>query len=219
MGKFIELSGALMSLEIWLLFVITETVLCLTPGPAVLYVVATAVQRGVPPALAATTGILAANTLYFLISATSLGALITASYDLFLAVKWVGAAYLFYLGIRMFIAGNALQAANRAEGAPGSARRILLGAFVVQMANPKSILFFTALLPQFIEPARPIATQLLILWMTSLAIEFLVMLGYSTVTNRAGSLLRTPRYTRWIGRIAGALLASAGVMMAAIRRG
>ena len=161
-----------MTLQTWLLFCVTETVLCFMPGPAVLFVLATALRRGFPSAIAAAAGILAGNTFYFALSATGIAAVIVASHAVFGAVKWAGAAYLVWLGVRMLAA--------RADGAgqPGAAprkdhhaERVFTRAFVVQAANPKALIFFIALLPQFINPAGGVPWQILVLGISSVVIE------------------------------------------------
>jgi len=95
-----------MTWQLWLLFVTTEAVLCISPGPAVLYVLSQAIRRGPDKSAWASWGILSANAMYFILSATSLGAVIVASYKLFFLIKWVGAAYLVYLGISSFFGKN-----------------------------------------------------------------------------------------------------------------
>ena len=113
-----------MTLEAWLLFCATETVLCLSPGPAVLLVVSLSLVRGGRAGLHAASGILAVNALWFALSATSLAAILVASWQVFFVVKWAGAAYLVYLGVRMLARGAKATPGAPAEdrGAPRRAR-------------------------------------------------------------------------------------------------
>jgi homoserine/homoserine lactone efflux protein len=204
-----------MPLETWLAFCLTETVLCFSPGPAVLLVVSVALSRGLRPGVAASLGILGANTLYFALSAAGVGAALIASRELFLAIKWAGAAYLIWLGLRMLLSRAR---PGRGEPAPAAAPRSFFRGFVVQGANPKALVFFTALLPQFIDPAAPIAKQVLILGVSSVLIEFGALTVYVLTAVRgrrlAGAYLAGP-----IERVGGAFLVAAGVRLAAVRHG
>jgi threonine/homoserine/homoserine lactone efflux protein len=95
---------------------------------------------------------------------------------------------------------------------------MLTNGAVLQLANPKAILFFTALLPQFIDPAEPLLLQFFILAVTSVVLEFVVLLGYGMLAGRAAVAAQRPELTRWINRVSGSLLVAAGIGMAAIRR-
>jgi threonine/homoserine/homoserine lactone efflux protein len=206
-----------MTLETWLAFVALEVVLCLTPGPAVLYVVSTAVGRGARGGLAAAFGIVAANTFYFLLSALGIAAIILASARLFTALKWLGAAYLVWLGLKMLLERRA--AAPPAAGAAATRdglRSAFLRGFAVQAANPKALAFFVALLPQFVAPERSIAAQMAILCATSASIEFGVLALYTWVAVRARSLARG-RLGAIVQRVAGGFLVAAGARLALAR--
>ena len=113
-----------MKFETWLLFVITEAVLSITPGPAVLYVLSQGIRRGPSKSVWASGGILSANAMYFALSATSLGAIIIASYNLFFLIKWIGAAYLVYLGVQCFLANTSMLALPEETSPGGSGWRI-----------------------------------------------------------------------------------------------
>jgi homoserine/homoserine lactone efflux protein len=191
-----------MTFETWLLFLVMETALSLSPGPAVFYVVSQGI-RAFPRAVPATLGILSANACYFALSATSLGALIAASARFFTIAKWTGAAYLIYLGIKSLrsaaashsiaLTGTSSPADRDALGGgpPGvdtrgnDRRQIYLGALSLQLSNPKALLFFLALLPQFIDTQRAVAPQMLILAATSMLPECCILLAYGWLAHRA----------------------------------
>ena len=201
-----------MTFQTWLLFCVTETVLCLIPGPAVLFVLATALRRGFAPAAIAAVGILAGNTFYFALSVTGIAAVIVASHTLFSALKWAGAAYLAWLGLRMLLAPA--PGADAAAPAPsGYGDRLFIRAFVVQAANPKALVFFIALLPQFINPALNVPWQILLLGASSVVIEAVVLSSYAALAVRARSLAGT-RFAASLERLGGACLIAAGARLA-----
>jgi homoserine/homoserine lactone efflux protein len=204
-----------MTFKTWLLFLIMETALSLSPGPAVFYVVSQGV-RAFPRAVPATLGILSANVIYFALSATSLGALIATSARFFTIAKWAGAAYLIYLGIKSLrSAASGQSVAVGGTASPGGSvsqrgkhrRQIYLGAVTLQLSNPKALLFFLALLPQFIDTHRLVAPQMLILAVTSMLPEFCILLAYGWLAHRAAHASAkfgvTSHMNRWLAWIEG----------------
>jgi len=196
----------------------TEAVLSLTPGPAVLYVLSQAIRRGPAKSVWASWGILSANAVYFVLSATSLGAVIVASYKLFFLIKWLGAAYLVYLGIGSFLGKSSVMSLPEAGADSRSGVRILRDGFFLQGANPKALLFFTAILPQFIDTRHNIAFQILVLGISSIVVEFAILFTYGQLAGRILATARSPRFEKVTNRIAGSLLIGAGVGLARLRR-
>ncbi|HEV2697013.1 MAG TPA: LysE family translocator, partial [Terriglobales bacterium] len=192
--------------------------LSMTPGPAVLYVLAQAIRRGPGKSVWASCGILSANALYFALSATSLGAVIVASYKLFFLIKWLGAAYLVYLGLLSFFGKASVISLPEATPGARSGPRILRDGFFLQAANPKAILFFTAILPQFIDARHNVALQILLLGISSVVVEFVILFIYGQLAGRALSTARSPRFEKLTNRLAGSLLIAAGVGLARLRR-
>ena len=202
----------------WWLFAATETVLSFTPGPAVLFVLSSALRLGARQGIPAILAILAANTIYFALSATGIGALLASSYQFFFVAKWLGATYLVYLGARALLGHHSVVPAERHAALPTGAWRLFADGLVLQLSNPKAIVFFSAILPQFIDPRRAVLPQIVILGLTSTICEFIVLCGYGVAASRASLLARQPRYATWTNRIAGALLIGAGTGLALLRR-
>jgi homoserine/homoserine lactone efflux protein len=207
-----------MTWKIWILFTAMHATLSLTPGPAVLLVLSQALSRGASKSIWSSLGILSANLFYFVLSATSLGALLLASYRVFFAVKWLGAAYLIYLGIRALTGKTVLVVTPAGRTNSLSDWRIFLNGFALQAANPKALVYFTALLPQFVNPDRAIAPQIGLLAVTATVIEFVILAGYGILAGKASRFARTPRFAAATNRLSGVMLIGVGAGLAAVHR-
>lgn len=210
-----------MSLKLILVFALTEFLLCLTPGPAVLLVVSQGVTAGFKPSLRGSLGILSGNAIYFFLSALGLGALLLASATLFQITKWLGIAYLILTGIRMLVSRGEAETPADATVAATITRDRSLKLFsqglLTQLANPKAIIFFTALLPQFVSPGGRVLGQFLLLGIVSIAVEFPVLMSYGWLAQRSSRLI-PERLSSLPQRIAGSFLICAGVGLASMRR-
>lgn len=207
-----------MTWQVWTTFAILEIVLCFTPGPAVLLVLSQALSRGTAKTVFSILGIIAANSVYFVLSATGIGAILMASYDLFFAIKWIGVAYLVWLGWNEIFGTPTLSVIRPADDTRADAWRMFRKGFILQMSNPKALLFFAALIPQFFTAHAPLAPQVAILAITSMVIEFCVQLLYATLAGRFSHLAQQPRFAKLTNRVAGSLLIAAGIGMAALKR-
>jgi threonine/homoserine/homoserine lactone efflux protein len=184
------------------------------PGPTVTLVVSYALGRRA--AWATVAGVALGDFTAMTLSLLGLGAVLATSAALFGALKWLGAAYLVYLGIRLWRAPATLAEAAAADAR--SAPAILAHAFAVTALNPKSILFFVAFVPQFVNPDAPVLAQLAILEAT-----FVVMAGinaalYAALAGRARGLIRRPAVLKAVNRLGGSILVGAGVATVAWRR-
>jgi len=186
-------------LTLWGLFVAASLVLLLTPGPAVLYIVARSVQQGRTAGLASVIGIHLGTTVHITAAAVGLSALLVSSALAFAVVRYAGAAYLILLGIRALLdRGGTDPAGAAAARPPARAGRTFRQAFGVGIANPKVALFFLAFLPQFVSPAAGSATlQVLVLGLVFLAVATVLDLGWALLAGwLAGCLRRHPALLR-----------------------
>lgn len=206
-----------MTFDIWLAFVAASTALVLIPGPTVLLVVSYALGQGWRAALPMAVGVALGDFTAMSLSVLGIGALLMASATLFTVVKWIGAAYLIYLGIKLFRAGGTLDAEPKTDAS--SALRMGAHAWLVTSLNPKGILFFVAFFPQFIDQNAPFWPQVLILQATFLAIAFTNALAYAYFASRARGLVRSERVIGAVNKTGGAMLIGAGVASVAVRTG
>lgn len=208
-----------MSLEHWLAFVVVSAILVAIPGPTILLVVSYALGHGRRTAAATVTGVVLGDFVAMTASILGLGALLAASSDAYAILRLVGAAYLVYLGIRLWRApvvdGPLADNDNLPEEKP---LRILMHSFAVTALNPKSLVFFVAFLPQFIDPAEPFLPQMLILEATFLTIAALNAIVYAMVADKARGFIRRRSVRKAVNRTGGTLLIAAGAVTAGYRR-
>jgi len=198
------------------LYVLAESALSLSPGPAVTLVIAYGLTLGARRSIPATLGILAANAFYFALSATSLGAVLVASRTFFTVVKWVGAAYLVTLGVRALFGHHSPITISRPSSDKAAPRAVFLSGLTLQLANPKTLIFFVAILPQFVDPRLPIGVQMLWLAAGSVIPEFFILLGYGYLAARAARFATDPRFARWTDRLAGVLVLAAAALVLSV---
>lgn len=206
-----------MTWELYLAYVVAAGIVLALPGPTVLLVMGYALAGGRRTAWHTVPGVIAGDATALTVSLAGLGAVLAASATLFGALKWVGAAYLVYLGVRMW-RRDPEQPALPTRGPDGTGRRMTAHAYVVTALNPKSIAFFVAFLPHFMVASAPMLPQAVLLAGTFLALAVVENLAYLLLASGLRRLLHRPGAQRTLNRIGGGVLVSAGVMTAALRR-
>jgi threonine/homoserine/homoserine lactone efflux protein len=187
-----------MPLHQWFTFAAVSLAVSLAPGPAIITIVSAALRGGFAASLAANAGVLVADALFTAIAASGLGGLLLASHSVFLVVKWLGVAYLAYLGVRAIRDPAAITL-----GVARPAAHAFRTGLMTQLANPKIILFMGALLPQFVDPSRPVAMQFAILGLTFIVSDAIVFACYGAAAHRASAFLRSPKAARGASRLTG----------------
>ncbi len=205
-----------MTLETWLAFVAASSILLVIPGPTILLVLSYALGRGWKVAAPVAAGVALGDLTAMTLSMLGVGVLLAKSAALFTALKWIGAAYLIWLGIKLWRAGGALETEARTDAGPRW--RMLAHAWLVTTLNPKSLIFFIAFLPQFLDPARPFAPQMAIFEATFVTLAFANAFGYALLGARARRLAASPRAIRFVNRAGGTALIGAGAAAALTAR-
>lgn len=213
-----------MPLELWLAYVATSAIILAIPGPTILLVLSYSISQGRSATMPLVAGVALGDSVAITLSLIGLGTLLATSALWFTAIKWMGGLYLIYLGIKLLRgAGKPLlaqsdESSGDEEIAVSSPGKLFANAFVVTALNPKSIVFFIALLPQFISPAHPATPQL---WILGVSFVVLATLGAASYAIFAASLRRflaSPRAQKAYGLIGGGLLCSAGIWALSARR-
>jgi threonine/homoserine/homoserine lactone efflux protein len=205
-----------MALDHWLAFVAASALMLAIPGPTVLLIISYALGHGRKPAVALVGGVALADLTTMTTSMLGLGAVLAASAPIFTAVRWAGAAYLVYLGIKLWRAPVAADPAR--EAADASTFRMAAHAWLVTALNPKGIVFFVAFVPQFLDASRPFWPQVAVLEATFVALSALNSGTYALLASSARHALQTPQVRQRVNRTGGALLVGAGLFAAGWRK-
>ncbi|MFQ6549133.1 LysE family translocator [Aestuariibius sp. 2305UL40-4] len=203
--------------DLWLAFVAASTLLLLIPGPTVLLVLSYSLSQGRRVATASALGVATGDLVAMSASLAGLGALVLASATAFTVLKWIGAAYLIWLGIKLLRQPPAH--GLRPEDVPATApRRIFAHTATVTALNPKSIAFFIAFVPQFVRPEAALLPQFAILIATFVALAALIALAYALLADRLRATIARPSVLTWMTRLGGTALVGMGLMTATLRR-
>ena len=203
-------------MKLYALFVAMAAVTVLSPGPGVVMTLSNALRFGFRPALGGILGIATGASVVAAVSATSAGALLASSALAFTLLKLVGAAYLIYLGIKLWRSPPFVF--NTSSAPAGSFGRRFAEGLSLQFTNPKAIFFFLSVFPQFIDPAQPYASQFMALVLTYSALVVLIHSGYALFARGAQRWLRTERGGRQVNRVAGTTFVAFGLGLAMAKR-
>jgi threonine/homoserine/homoserine lactone efflux protein len=207
--------GENLELRAFLIFATTTAVVILSPGASAILVASQGASNGWKATIYSIFGIMLATAIYFVLSATGLAALILASNVLFQIIKWIGVGYLIYLGLNAILSKSGGISVAHA-GQARSKKKLFSQGFIVEFANPKALLYFAAILPQFLNTGAPIAPQMMIMGLTGMTMQLII---YSVYANM-GDRLANGGVRAWIADVinktAGAALIFAGIKMASV---
>jgi threonine/homoserine/homoserine lactone efflux protein len=209
-----------MTIETWLAFAAATTVLLVIPGPTILLVISYALSHGRKVASATVAGVALGDFTAMTASMLGLGALLATSATLFTALKWIGAAYLIYLGIKLWRApvSDQVAAADSAEAPAVRPLRVFLHTYAVTALNPKSIVFFVAFLPQFLDLTKPLFFQMAVFEVTFLVLATINAALYGLLASMARNQIRKPKVQRIVNRTGGSLMIGAGLLSLSFKR-
>jgi homoserine/homoserine lactone efflux protein len=206
-----------MDLSVWITYFIATVILSVSPGPGVFSSISSGLHHGLRLGLWNGVGMQAANMILVAIVSLGLGAILLASETLFTAVKWLGVAYLVYLGIATWRSRPRGFEDDRDDRAR-TAREVFARGFFVNITNPKGIIFFAAILPQFIDVTRAQLPQYAVLAATTFVVDLAVMIGYTALAAKVLRVMKNPAHLRWVNRGLGGAFVAAGVALASFRR-
>lgn len=205
-----------MTIQSWLIYLALVTVATATPGPAVLFIVTNSTLYGWKKAVFAALGNIAGLFCLGIISVTGLGAILSTSQILFNIIKFAGAAYLFYLGLKLIFQKHSgfSETTGNLIYEEISPKKIFCQALGVALGNPKAIVFLTALFPQFIIANQSLIPQFSILIAVLMGFSFFFLMGYALLAHRAKSWLAQPNRMQLFNRASGSVFIGFGLLLA-----
>ena len=199
-----------MDIEMWITFVAASTVLLIIPGPTILTVISYSMSHGYKAKIPLILAVALGDSTALALSLLGLGALLTESAFWFQTVKWVGGLYLIYLGIKLFLSGVKPPTISRNEERVSS-WNLFANTYLVTALNPKGIIFFVALLPQFLNTNAEVTAQLWLLAITFVTLASLNAALYAVFAGKAQQALSSPKTNKVFNICGGTLLSSAGI--------
>ena len=206
-----------MNIEIFIPFVLATVLILIIPGPTIILVISQAVTHGRKSIIPLVVGVLLGDFTAMACSLLGLGAILSTSALLFTVFKWIGALYLLYLGIQLW-KSNPKKHSVQDNTKTSSARSLLQRSFIVTALNPKSIAFFVAFLPQFMDPLKPVLPQMTLLGGTFLFLAVVNAALYAIFAGQLSEQIRKERVRKWFNRCGGGALIGAGIITAGLQR-
>jgi threonine/homoserine/homoserine lactone efflux protein len=200
-----------MNVEVWLVYVATVLLFMVSPGPSHLLMVSVGMANGFQKSLATAAGDLSANAFQIALAGFGLAAVVTSSRYGFAAIKWAGVAYLVWIGIKT-IRASFSQPSNPAVNKPSTILNLYLRGFITSAANPKAVVFFAALFPQFLTPSQSLVLQVFVLGVTYIVIDGLFLLFYGFSSSWLAQKLHS-KYHAVINRISGIGLIGTAILL------
>lgn len=204
-----------MTFEIWLTFVITASIIIVVPGPTNIYVVGQSLSHGKKASIPLSVGVVTGDALCISLSLLGVSALLALCSTVFTVIKYCGAAYLVYLGIKMLIENSKIKPDKSLNTAYNS-KAIFRDVFLVTSLNPKGIIFYSAFMPQFVNPQHNIAIQFMILSSTFILLALLNVVGYSLLADKVRDSFKSNTFIKTFNVTGGLGLIGAGVYSATI---
>lgn len=207
-----------MELATWFAFFAASWAISLSPGAGAVAAMSAGLNHGFLRGYVMTFGLIAGIWTQVMVVGVGLGALIATSAIAFSVIKWLGVAYLLWLGIKQWRAPAEPLVAEAAGGAAASARRLFLRGWAVNAVNPKGTVFLLAVVPQFLDLQQPLGPQYLVIAATLGFTDLVVMAGYTALAAKLLRLLKTPRQMRLLNRSFGSLFVAIAVLLATFKR-
>lgn len=201
-----------MDIHVWLAYLVTAVVFSLAPGSGTVNSISNGLSYGTRKSLAAIAGLQIGLSIHIILVGAGIGALVAQSALAFSIIKWVGAAYLVWLGIQKWRDRSSLSTASTDDSLSGLI--LMKNAVLINLTNPKSIVFLVALFPQFIDPTQNQVTQLLVLGVTTVVIDAMVMLGYTSLASQMGRFIRSEKVMSKINKVFGSMFVGCGALLA-----
>jgi len=206
-----------MKFELWLAFVAAYSVISIIPGPSVFMVTGQALTRGIRAAFLCIIGDLLGGVVLIALSLFGVGAILTASSELFQIVKWAGVLYMAYLGYRQIVDARVEHIPELPESEAGTGLASLWAGFLIGVLNPKAVIFYVAFLSQFLDPNGNTISQFAILTITSTVVVATILGGYAMLAARARKAFRSGKAQRRFGYAGGGFLIGGSLLMATSR--